>query len=210
MNDDRNYIYEDKFDIRAEYPIICDWVKDGSKVIDLGCGNGSLMKYLLERKKNLTIEGIEISDTGVEIGRRHGLNIKRGSIDDKNTFSDYGDNQFDYSICNATFSMVMYPEVLLKEMKRISKYQIISFPNFAYILNRLELMFLGRMPRIQLYGYKWYNTGHIHQLSIKDFKEVTKEYDLKIVKEVYLGGIYKIFKILPNLFSREGLFLCSK
>jgi len=210
INDNRNYIYNDNFYMRDEFPIIKDWIKDGSRIIDLGCGNGSLIRYLLDNKTNISIEGIEMSESGVNSAQKYGFKVKQGFIDKLEAYKEYKDEEFDYAICNATLQMVMHPEVLIKEMKKISKFQIITFPNFAYIFNRFELLFLGKMPETQLYGYRWYNTGHIHQLSIKDFKEFIKENGLCILKEKYIGGIYKIFKTFPNLMSREGIFLLSK
>lgn len=108
--------------------------------------------------------------------------------------------------------MVLYPEVLLSEMKRISKYQIISFPNFAFYKNRLQLMFGGRMPTKMLFGYEWFNTGHIHQLSIKDFKYfISSCNDWEIIKEVCVKESSAIKNILmqffPNLFQQVPIFL---
>jgi len=111
--------------------------------------------------------------------------------------------------------MVMYPEILLKEMKRISKYQVISFPNFAYYKNRLDLLLNGRMPKPLLPGHSWYDTGHIHQFSIKDFSELINFIgDLKIVerKDMKSSNSIKSFLIKrnPNLFSALPVFLLKK
>src|SRR5882724_12824551 len=127
-NDNRNYNYENfaSFE-RVEYPIIADMVERNSKVIDLGCGNGSLLEKLI-KEKNVDGRGIEISKSGVEVCLKKGLHVTEGKIDEPLPFAD---NSFDYAICNVTIQMVMYPEVVLKEMKRIARYQIISFPNFA-------------------------------------------------------------------------------
>jgi len=109
----------------------------------------------------------------------------------------------------------MYPETLIREMKRISKYQIISFPNFAFYKNRLDLLFKGKMPEKMLFGYKWYNTGHIHQLSIKDFIELVNEIGgFEVLKQTYVksDSVIKNFlmKLFPNLFQQVSIFLLSK
>jgi methionine biosynthesis protein MetW len=109
----------------------------------------------------------------------------------------------------------MYPEVLLSEMKRISRYQIVSFPNFGHYKNRLDLLFRGRMPRPMLFGYKWYNTGHIHQLSIKDFYKLINDVkDLRVIRinEFLPKNSIKRFivKKNPNLFQILQVFLLEK
>lgn len=211
-NDNRKYDYSfTENEERNEYQRIVDLISPNSKVIDLGCGNGSLLN-LLKEKKNIQEYGMEISKSGVEVCRKKGLNVVQGSIDEELNIAD---NAFDYAICNVTIQMVNYPEILLKEMKRISKRQIISFPNFGFYKNRFDLLLNGRMPKPMLFGYSWYSTGHLHQLSIKDFYELIK----------YIGGIRVISVVLekswnpiknyfltryPNLFQVLCVFLLEK
>ncbi len=211
FNDNRNYNYSgfEDFD-RPDYSFIVELVNENSKVVDLGCGNGSLMQKLV-REKKASVKGIEISESGVSICKEKGLDVIQGRIDNILPFKD---NEFDYSICHITIQMVMYPEVLLQEMKRISKYQIISFPNFAFYKNRLELLFNGRMPRKMLFGYDWFNTGHIHQLSYKDFIELINIVgNLKIRKISFIKSNsikdYSI-PIFPNLLMQFPIFLLTK
>lgn len=209
VNDNRDYQYDDEYYNRHEFPVIKNWIPENSKIIDLGCGNGALMSYL--KKSNIEVEGIEIAKSGVEACLKNSLKATEGVIDEKATYESYGDNQFDYSICNVTIQMVKYPEILISEMKRVSKYQIISFPNFAYLENRLDLLFNGVMPRKMLYKYKWYNTGHIHQLSLRDFKNFCRENKLQIIKRQDFGCFSFISRwFWPNLFSKESIFLCKK
>lgn len=212
LNDNRNYNYSgfEEFE-RPDYKYIIELVEENSKVIDLGCGNGFLIK-LLKETKNCNVKGIEISDSGVQISRRRGLDVNKGRIDEKLPFSE---NEFDYSICHVTIQMLMYPETLIREMNRISRYQIISFPNFAFYKNRLDLLFKGKMPEKMLFGYKWYNTGHIHQLSIKDFIELVNEIGgFEVLKQTYVksDSVIKNFlmKLFPNLFQQVSIFLLSK
>lgn len=210
-NDNRNYDYSNTFtEEREEYKLICEMVKPNTKVIDLGCGNGSLLEKLI-KEKNVVAEGVELSESGIKVCKGKGLKVHKGRIDEKLPFED---NTFDYSICNVTIQMVMYPEVLLSEMKRISKYQIVSFPNFAHYKNRLDLLFKGRMPKPMLFGYKWYNTGHIHQLSITDFSELVEDIGgIKVIKKKYLAGPNPISKTIsshfPDLFAPIIIFLLT-
>lgn len=212
LNDNRNYNYSgfEEFE-RPDYSYVIELVEENSKVIDLGCGNGSLIN-LLKKNKNCDVKGVEISDSGVQIAKSRGLEVINGRIDEKLPFSD---NEFDFSVCHVTIQMLMYPEILIREMKRISKYQIISFPNFAFYKNRLELLFKGKMPEKMLFGYKWYNTGHIHQLSVSDFIELVNEIGgLKIIKQSFVktDSLIKNFlmKLFPNLFQQVSIFLLLK
>jgi methionine biosynthesis protein MetW len=104
--------------------------------------------------------------------------------------------------------MVMYPGKLLSEMGRVAKRQIVSFPNFANIRNRLELLVFGRMPRAMLFGHAWWNTGHIHQLSISDFKELVKKTELEIKRSAYFGRLAMpgLASLAPNLLSTIAMF----
>jgi len=200
MGDNREYEYTaDRLAHREEFTKILDWIPEGSRVLDLGCGEGSLLKLLVERKK-AKVEGIEISPSGVEVCRSKGLKVRQGRIDEG---LPWVDDAFDIAVCNVTLQMVMYPEQLLSEMGRVATRQIVSFPNFANLRNRLELFFFGRMPRAMLFGHAWWNTGHIHQLSISDFKELIKKTGLKIKRSAYFGrlAIPGVVRLAPNLLS---------
>lgn len=211
-NDNRNYDYSNAFkEEREEYKLITEMVEPNSTVVDLGCGNGSLLQKLIN-EKNVKAEGVELSSSGIEACKAKGLKVQEGRIDEKLSFED---DSFDYSICNVTIQMVMYPEVLLSEMKRISKYQILSFPNFAHYKNRLDLLFKGRMPKPMLFGYKWYSTGHIHQLSIKDFYELIDDVGgMKILRVDEFSSKNPLKRFLikkyPNIFQILQAFLLEK
>ncbi|PIR72390.1 MAG: methionine biosynthesis protein MetW [Candidatus Nealsonbacteria bacterium CG10_big_fil_rev_8_21_14_0_10_36_24] len=215
MRDNRNYNWKEEVSERPEYSYIEQWITPESKVVDLGCGDCSLLT-ILKKKKNIFEFGIDISESGIAVCKKKGLGGRAGRIDVK--LEDIPDNSFDFSLCNITLQMVMYPEILLQEMKRISRYQIISFPNFAFFKNRLELLLKGRMPKTMLGGYNWYNTGHIHQLSIKDFREFCSNNGLKIIdvafinKEKTIKGNIAGFleKFWPNFFASIVIYLCTK
>ncbi|MDR3610151.1 MAG: methionine biosynthesis protein MetW [Ignavibacteriaceae bacterium] len=211
MNDNRNYTFSDNSqEVRNEFEIIMDMIPVGAKIIDLGCGNGVLLNKL-KKSKSVIGSGVEISPEGVKICQKKGLNVIQGRIDEKMNFQD---DAFDYSVCNVTIHMTMYPEILLSEMKRISKFQIISFPNYGFYKNRLEFLLNGNMPRHSLFGYKWYNTGHIHQCSVNDFISLTGEYNLKILDHRFVdpGNPFKkkMMSLFPNLFQLVPVFLLTK
>lgn len=212
LNDNRNYNFAHApDDERKEFSLIAELISPRSSVIDLGCGNGSLLRKLTD-EKHVRGSGVELSDSGARICRKKGLDVRQGRIDKPLPFQD---NEFDYAICSVTIQMVMYPEVLLREMKRISRYQIISFPNFGFYKNRLDLLFHGRMPRPMMFGYRWYSTGHIHQLSMTDFLDLVGDVGgLQVSNRILEHSKNPIKDVLmqkfPNLFQVLFIYLLKK
>ncbi len=212
MNNNRQYHYsKNSITKRAEYPIILNLIPKGKTVIDLACGDGSLLALLQQR--GVKGCGIELSNSGVKSANLKGLNVKQGRIDQVLSFPD---NAFDYAICNVTLQMVTYPDILLKEMSRIAKRQIVSIPNFAFLPNRLELLFKGCMPKTMLIGDTWDTTGFLHQLSHQDYLDYCQKNRLKITKSI---GLYpprflffprRLLKWFPNLFTHVGIYLTQK
>ena len=203
MRDNRAYVWgQDEQSQRPEYALIERWIAPGSRVVDLGCGEGSLLKQL-EGSRQIRGRGIELAPSGVAACLAKGLLVTEGAVDEPLPFED---DAFDHAVCNVTIQMVMRPEVLLQQMRRVAHKQIVSFPNFAYLPNRLELLFKGRMPRKQLFGYHWYTTGHIHQLSLHDFEQLAREVGLRVIDTHHLARGGGRCRLAPNLFAYEGIF----
>ena len=155
----------------------------------------------------------EISDSGVQACRSKNLSAVCDRIDVLHPELEY--KSFDYAICNVTIQMVEFPEILISEMARVAAHQVISFPNFAYYKNRLDMLIQGRMPQPMMFGYEWFSTGHIHQLSIRDFRDfIKKNTNLKMRDETHIGsntfGINFLRESFPNLFSSISIFLLSE
>jgi methionine biosynthesis protein MetW len=211
-NDNRRYDFTNHpDDERQEFSLISKLIPNGSKVVDLGCGNGTLLQQL-KKDRNAIARGMEITPSGVNICQTKGLDVIQGRIDETLPFAD---NSFHYAVCNVTIQMVMYPEVLLREMKRIAQYQIVSFPNFAFYRNRMEFLRRGAMPKHMLFNYRWYSTGHIHQLSILDFRELVDEVGGLVERNLITLPVRNPFKqyligTFPNLFMLLPIILLEK
>lgn len=212
INDNRNYDYSSfPDDERKEYAVIAERIPNGARVLDLGCGNGSLLAKL-KREKNTVGSGLEISESGIAAATKRGLNVLPGRIDERLPFDD---NAFDVAVCNVTIQMVMYPEVMLQEMKRVSRMQIISFPNFAFWKNRLDLLVNGRMPRRMLFGYSWYSTGHIHQLSMSDFETLVNDVGGLVITDRWvdrssIAPRNFLNAVMPNLFQLLAVYTLER
>ena len=206
-----DYVYSlDSSGIRPEYKYIVDWIAKGSKVLDLGCGNGYLGSLLIKHK-GCEVHGIESSRSGVESALNKGVHAIIGDIDEG---LDFSDSSFDYVVINVTLQMVYRPGFVMREALRVGKKVVVSFPNAAHWVARLELLLLGRTPRKPLYGYRWHNTRHIHLFSYKDFCDYLEELEAKITKKVFFGWDSEherfLAGIFPNLFSMEAILMVEK
>ena len=179
-----NNHYEKSKGLHLNYEIITKFIENGSKILDLGCGDGTLLKMLIERK-NCTGTGIEIDQQNAIQAIEKGLSIIQGDIDEG--LKDFSDNEYDYIILNQTLQSTEKPDYVIEEMLRAGKKAVVSFPNFAYWKVRFYLFFNGKMPKSNILPFEWYNTPNIHLLTIKDFFEFCKKRNIKILKEVYMN-----------------------
>jgi len=206
-----NNHYEKSKGLHLNYEIITKFIENGSKILDLGCGDGTLLKMLIERK-NCTGTGIEIDQKNAIQAIEKGLSIIQGDIDEG--LKDFSDNEYDYIILNQTLQSTEKPDYVIEEMLRAGQKAVVSFPNFAYWKVRFYLFFNGKMPKSNILPFEWYNTPNIHLLTIKDFFEFCKKRNIKILKEVYMNKARLINNIgtkwHKNLFTEEAIFVISK
>ncbi len=197
--------------LHLNYTVISDIIEDGSKILDLGCGNGTLLKMLAD-KKHCSAIGIDINQNNVIECIQKGLSVIQGDIDEG--LKEFADKDFDYVILNQTLQSTEKPDFVIEEMLRAGKKSVVSFPNFGYWRVRFYLFFNGRMPKSRMLPFSWYDTPNIHLLTVEDFFDFCKERDIKITKSVYIkrGKISKnpFNRILTNLLCEEALFVIEK
>lgn len=192
--------------IRLDHKIICDIIQPNSRVIDLGCGDGDLLRLLVD-KKNASVQGIELSEKAIYKCVAKGVSVFHGDIE--TGLRGYPDKSFDYVILNQTMQETKNVEVLFKEAFRIGKKAIVGFPNFAFYKARLRLFFLGKVPMTKSLPKPWHSTPNLHFLSLTDFGDFCEEKNIKILKKFYLSHAKQV-KIFPNLFALNGIFLLEE
>ena len=197
-------------EMRIDHNIITNIIKKNSRVLDIGCADGTLLKTL-KSKKNISGQGIEIDHTKVETCLKKGLSVVEGDANFEITnFPDYS---FDYVVLSQTLQTVAKPKWVLNEILRIGKNAIISFPNFGHWLCRFQLFLKGKMPVTEDLKLSWYDTQNIHLCTVNDFLELLKDMKLQ-TEEIY--GISRNKKIIQsnksllNIFAAHAVLLVNK
>lgn len=195
-----------KEDLRLDHKIIGEMIEPCASVLDLGCGSGELLEYLVENK-DVKGSGIEISEEAIYKCVERGLSVSHGDID--SGLTEYPDKLFDYVIFNQTMQQVYKPKEAILEALRVGNKVIIGFPNFCYIRARIQLFFGGHVPITPSLPYTWYATPNLHFLSIKDFQRFCREEDINVEKKAFLTE-NRIILFMPNLFALNAIFQVSK
>jgi methionine biosynthesis protein MetW len=188
---------------RPDFRIVGEIVEPGSRVLDLGCGEGDLLAELVE-KKNILARGVEISPARVRKAIARGVSAYQGDIDEG--LADYPDKAFDYVILSQTLQETRSPLTVLGEMLRVGRHAIISFPNFGHWKMRKSMLLTGRAPRTDMFPHSWYNSPNIHFLTIDDFEEVCREQCFPVEKRFFLAGNSRV-NSFPNLMAETAVFL---
>jgi methionine biosynthesis protein MetW len=198
--------------MKSEYKIIADIITENTRVLDVGCDDGSLMEFL-KKEKNVDIRGIEISKEKVQTCISKGLTVIEG--DAEYDLKQFPDKSFDYVVLGQTLQAFINPEIVIKELLRVGNKAIVTIPNFGHWKVRLNLLFKGTMPVTKILPNEWYNTPNIHMCTIKDFFKFSKTINFKIFKSLALmnknvSTINSTNLPFKNLFCELGIFLIEK
>ena len=198
--------------MKNEFKVIADLIEKDKKVLDVGCADGTLMKFLKDNK-NINIRGLEISKDKVQKCIAKGLTIIEGNAE--KDLIQFPDKSFDYVILSQTLQAFLNPELVINELLRVGKKAIVTIPNFGFWKIRLHLLTKGTMPITKTLPDEWYNTPNLHMCTIKDFVYFVKSRNFKIFKSIALNNesvssINDTNLGLKNLFADLGIFLIEK
>ncbi len=186
---------------RYDYQLISSWIPERSRVLDLGCGDGVLLAGL-EATHGTFGYGIEIDDASLLASVKNGINVIQGDIE--TGLAWFGDNSFDFVILSQTLQAVRNAESVMREMLRVGREGIVSFPNFGYWKHRLDIM-RGHMPVSKTLPHAWWNTPNIHLCTVKDFEGLCDKVGAEILDERVLHE-GNTRTVLPNLLGSLGVF----
>ena len=197
--------------MKKEFKVIADLLPNNTRVLDVGCGDGSLMN-LLVKEKNIEVRGLELEKQNVQECIYKGLPVIQG--DAETELYQFPDKSFDYVVLSQTLQAFYNPDKVLKELLRIGKSVVISIPNFGYWKVRTNLLFFGKMPVNKTIPYKWYNTPNLHMCTIKDLFNYCDSQNISIKKVIGVNEdetslINKGNLELKNFFSKLGIFLIA-
>ena len=192
----------DRKAIRVDLQLIADMIEPNSRVLDVGCGDGTFLDYLVHFH-HVDGRGIELSMAGVKASISAGLSVIQGDAD--TDLKDYPDNAFDYVVLSQTLQAMVQPKAVLSHLLRIGKRAIVSFPNFAHWRARLYLGILGKMPVSKTLPHQWHDTPNIHLCTIRDFVALCRELGIVIETQKILDTEGHVRQVGPWLFSANLL-----
>ncbi|MHB8253773.1 MAG: methionine biosynthesis protein MetW [Acidiferrobacter sp.] len=191
---------------RIDFRIIADWIRPQSRVLDLGCGDGSLLDYLA-RSKGVSGYGLEIDDAHVSECIKRGVNVIQTDLDAG--LSEFDERSFDFVILSLTLQAVKYPDRLLREMLRVGTEGIVTFPNFGHWRTRWQLGLLGRMPVSPALPHEWYNTPNIHLCTLRDFAKLCRDEGIEVLEFQVVDHAHRQrfgLRLFPNMLGEIALY----
>lgn len=192
--------------MRTDLQLITDWVPQGARVIDLGCGEGALLRTLRE-EKNIQGMGIEIDPDNVIACVKNGVNVLQSNIEQG--LGGFADQSFDVAVLSQTIQAIHTTEHTLREMARVARELIITLPNFGYWKQRLQLLW-GRMPVSKALPYQWFDTPNVRYCTIDDFDVLCGTLGLNVLERIVLDGANQKINILPNFLGAVALYRLSR
>lgn len=197
---------------RPDHLLVAEMVRPGSRVLDVGCGDGALLRLLVERR-GVDGRGIELSQSGVNASVAHGLSVVQGDAD--TDLAQYPDDAFDYVILSQTLQATRRPKQVVEDLLRIGRRAVVSFPNFGHWRTRLQFFAEGRMPTNSNLPDPWYETPNIHLCTIRDFVDLVEMLGARMERAVALDAVGRPVRVNApwwfwNLFGVQGVFLLSR
>ena len=186
---------------RPDFAAIAAWIPKGASVLDLGCGDGSLLRYLKETRA-VRGYGVEINDLDIVSCIANGVNVIQNDLE--SGLSDFEDDSFDFVILSQTLQATRHTEALIREMLRVGREGIVSFPNFGYWKNRLNVL-RGNMPVSRDLPYQWYDTPNVHLCTLHDFEMFCDRYRVAILERRVMTGEREV-SLLPNLLGSTAVY----
>ena len=190
---------------RRDFAIIGELVEPGTRVLDLGCGEGELLAWLKENK-NVDARGVERSGVRVQKAIAAGVSVYQGDLE--TALDDYPSQAFDYVILSRTLQETRDPLHVMKEMLRIGRRGIVAFPNFGHYSVRLSTLRSGRAPKTELFPYDWWDSPNIHFFTVLDFEALARRQHWNLERRIFLAGQRQV-TMLPNLMAEIAVFLVS-
>lgn len=186
---------------RPDFAAIAAWIPHGASVLDLGCGDGSLLRYL-KSEREVRGYGVEISDAGIVACVQNGVNVIQNDLD--SGLKDFESHSFDFVILSQTLQATRHTEPLIQEILRVGREGIVSFPNFGYWKNRLDVL-LGNMPISKELPYQWYDTPNVHLCTFHDFEQLCAQLQVQILDRRVMSGRDEV-QLLPNLLGSMAVY----
>lgn len=190
--------------LRPDLQAIADMISAGTRVLDLGCGNGDLLAYLVSQK-SITGRGIELNEENMLMCVHRGLSVRQGNLEEG--LADYPSGRFDFVVLSQTLPFLDNPAFILSEMLRVGRHAIVSFPNWGYWRCRLELLLTGRIPQAPDLPKSWWEAPRWQALTITDFANFTRQHDIRITRQVYLtNSRVSPIRKFKNLMATTAVF----
>ncbi len=196
--------------MRPDLDIIQHWIAPETRVLDLGCGDGSLLEYL-KTTKNISDTGLEIDERNIQGCLSRGVNVIQQDLN--KSLKNFSDKSFDTVLLTQTLQAVNYPDMLIDEILRIGHNCIVTFPNFGNWRSRLYLLWKGRMPVSNFMPYQWYNTPNIHFCTVRDFDELCRERNIRVITRTVVDNKHQgnwYIKLWPNLLGETAIYHISR